>query len=384
MITLLNFISTTASIFRNQPLLTFLTTHPSHHMSIDINWDDIAGDVDFTASIHQFLDDQFKSINLPPYIAQLTVSDFGLGTKPPEITIRHIGDPFPAFYEEEDEDLTGRASSNSPESDDGDSFDSDDDILTIGETINNTTFHVEPPLLPSPSAASTRTSLESVSLLMGKNKSQHLHLHHPHNSMVGLVNGLKATDNPSSPIGSGRESPCTILSRERFTLSKPAKDRDVNDIQFIIEFDYQGDLFIDINVKLLVNYPSANFISLPINLRITDVRIHLIAVLAYLKQLVFFSFLCDINDSITEYFDSLTGATPVNPTFDGGRDRIDIIKKIKIELEIGEVENNVLRNVGKVERFLTDRLRGLLRDEIAWPSWICFDMNEDEEEDEED
>lgn len=47
------------------------------------------------------------------------------------------------------------------------------------------------------------------------------------------------------------------------------------------------------------------------------------------------------------------------------KERIDIIRKIKIESEIGEVENNVLRNVGKVEKFLMEQLRGILRDEIA-------------------
>ena len=65
------------------------------------------------------------------------------------------------------------------------------------------------------------------------------------------------------------------------------------------------------------------------------------------------------------------------------KERIDIVKKIKIESEIGEVENNILRNVGKVEKFLVEQLRNILRDEIAWPSWICIDMNDDDDEEEE-
>ena len=42
----------------------------------------------------------------------------------------------------------------------------------------------------------------------------------------------------------------------------------------------------------------------------------------------------------------------------------------------------MLRNVGKVEKFLVDRLRALLRDEIAWPSWICLDLSDPDSDEE--
>lgn len=73
-------------------------------MSFDINWDQLVGDGSINESIKQFLDKQFSNLELPSYINNLSVSNFSLGTNPPEITIRHIGDPFDEFYEDEDEE----------------------------------------------------------------------------------------------------------------------------------------------------------------------------------------------------------------------------------------------------------------------------------------
>lgn len=360
-------------------------------------------DQQFTASLRNFLDDQFRLISLPSYIANLQVTDFSLGTKPPDITIRHIGDPFDAFYEDEAPDahvVMSRVASNVNVSDDSDSIDSEDEMMTIGEntTMAASTFHLEPPLLPPATPrhrsllpgpqplASTRTSLDSVSLMVGT--TQLLNLHHNYGSLVGFPRGIKPPELPgtiSHTSSLGRETPLDILTHrnDRLQVGKKTKERNVNDIQFTVEFDYKGDMTIEVMVNLLVNYPSPNFISLPIKLHITDMVIHLIAAIAYLKNLVYFAFLCDVNDNITDYFDGAS-LTPANAIFNDivtGRERIDIIKKIRIELEIGEVENNVLRNVGKVERFLTDRLRSMLRDEIAWPLWLCFDLNDDDDDD---
>ena len=47
------------------------------------------------------MDQQFKNISLPSFISNLAVTDFNLGEIPPEVTIRHIGDPFEEFYEDE-------------------------------------------------------------------------------------------------------------------------------------------------------------------------------------------------------------------------------------------------------------------------------------------
>lgn len=44
--------------------------------------------------------------------------------------------------------------------------------------------------------------------------------------------------------------------------------------------------------------------------------------------------------------------------------------------EAGDGNGLVLRNIGKIEKFLITAFRGLIIDELAWPSWIELDFNE--------
>lgn len=159
-------------------------------------------------------------------------------------------------------------------------------------------------------------------------------------------------------------------------------EKSTNDIQFLVEVDYKGDVTLEIEIELLINYPSPEFIKLPVNLKIVEMSIHSLLVISYISKRVFLSFLCDISDN--ELDDILK-----NPRLSKDKTtRIDIIRNLKIENEIGELKNvsaeydqgAILRNVDKVERFLTDLIRDLLRDELAWPGWIEFDFNDDEED----
>lgn len=144
------------------------------------------------------------------------------------------------------------------------------------------------------------------------------------------------------------------------SLNNPDRD---NDIQLYLQISYKGDIKVGIETTLLLNYPSPNFVSLPLKLTITGLEISSIAALAYIDRRIHFSFICDV--------DANGNAVTLS-----GHDRVEIIKDIKIESEIGDQEGNgpVLRNVGKIERFLLDRLRHLARDELAWPGWITVEI----------
>lgn len=299
-------------------------------MSLEINWDLLSSDEDLNNRIKDFIDEQFQKIELPEFIKDIKVTNFFIGKIPPSVIIRHIGDPFHEFYESDDED--------------------DDD-------------------------AAKRGSLPSLSL------------------------GQKSNG----------------------TSSK--------DLQIIAEIDYRGDLFIEISTNLLLNYPSISFIELPIKLKVTDLVIHSLAILSYAKKLVNFSFLCDISDdNLDSFVNSRTQSTsninhipsptmpqtpitpiypgqtirhnsnPVLPTFSSSnktsryinKDRIDIIKDLRIDSEIGggtygnQSSGSVLKNVGKVEKFLVEKIRSILRDELAWPGWISFDFSGSDDENDED
>lgn len=395
-------------------------------MSFEINWDQLVGDGTINESIKEFLDSQFRGLLLPSYINDLSVKDFSLGSVPPEITIRHIGDPFDEFYREEDE-MDGDAAAQAAQSaqldaliNDDDSTDDEDEKdmdMTTSIEVDSTVVGpgIERPMTTPdrPSGLSSRNS--SIPFLnLSHNYSMNnvgLHSSHaPTNATPGNPNhpnpgsyamgaaGIHRSDSPlyGHPYSTLRNLPSnpmipTIL---RARESPPVVKSDT-DIQLIAEIKYQGDLHIEIAVNLLVNYPSPNFITLPIKLHITDLHIHSIVTIAYLKRAVYMSFLCDIDDTTEGFSTNAFGTNGGNivdyAAYSGSQlERIDIIKRVRIESEIGEVEQNVLRNVGKVEKFLVEQLRGILRDEVSWPSWICLDMDqtegvgdEDEEEDDE-
>lgn len=391
-------------------------------MSFDINWEKLVEDNTLNESIKGFLDRQFRGLSLPSYIDNLSVTAFSLGKTPPSISIRHIGDPFDEFYEEESQDDEKRSNpapqpQNSYPSDDSsdEEENTSHDLSVISEDPQLRTLNERFSRLNSPSpprAASphplnrARTSLDSISLFIG-NSVNYLHNYNMNNVGLGNLNSSAAHTGTDTPTNIFNHNPYSSLKNNSSSLLK-TKDRPANtmpikekasskkdkDIQFIVEIDYHGDMHLEVMVNLLVNYPSTNFITLPIKLHVSDLAIHSIASIAYLNNSAFFSFLCDVNEANSDYFSHRSGTHASEHQFastSGGnfvdyvtgpntRERIDIIKKVRIESEIGEVESNVLRNVGKVERFLVDQLRAIIRDEIAWPGWVCFDFNEDDEE----
>lgn len=382
-------------------------------MSFEINWEHLVGDGSVNESIKQFLDKQFSDLVLPSYINDLSVKAFSLGTNPPEVTIRHIGDPFEEFYKEDDDEdentnsnINGNSNNNNSNSNkevfqvesDSDS-DSDDegedydlqDLSEDREIRSNTTMggpgdrEIQNQIKQEEGQVLTLTEAKgsgdpTTGLLNGLNYSM---------NNLGILNNINRSETPTNILSNPQNAYSSTLM-QRKPVNDVNTNKSDNDIQFIAEIKYQGDLQLEINVNLLVNYPSPNFITLPIKLHVTDLNIHSIVAIAYLSNSVFLSFLCDIDDNNSmDYFNTNHGTN--NPSggnfveyFSGGQqERIDIIKRVRIESEIGEVEQNVLRNVGKVEKFLVEQLRTILRDEVAWPSWICLDMGDGDDSDEE-
>lgn len=335
-------------------------------MSFEINWNQLASDTDLNERIRSFLHTELNSITLPSFIDNLSVTNFSLGELAPEITIRHIGDPFEEFYADHTTDDEEKKHTLPPSS---------------------ASMHSD-----SDSSDETEQSLNLVApeQLLPPRKGSDLFRHFPTYNVNALGLGQPELDPPAAIFPHRLQT--APLSRAK------SSERSANDIQFILEVDFQSQIAIDISINLLVNYPLAHFISLPIKLRITDLAIHSLAAVAYLEDKVFVSILCDLNDSAADYFSAAKSApesreaplgsqnTPAGGNFvdysaASTRERIDVIRNINIDTEIGEVENNVLRNVGKVEKFLVEQLRTLIRDEICWPGWLCFDLGGDEDED---
>ncbi|CAI4051133.1 hypothetical protein SKDZ_15G1450 [Saccharomyces kudriavzevii ZP591] len=155
-----------------------------------------------------------------------------------------------------------------------------------------------------------------------------------------------------------------------------------NDMQFLLEVEYKGDLLVTIGADLVLNYPVEKFMTLPVKLSISDIGLHSLCIAAYLSKQLFFSFLCDVSDPALD--DNQVVLDPKGPILAATKplERISIVRSMKIETEIGEQyqgQGSVLRSVGELEQFLFTIFKDFLRKELAWPSWINLDFNDDSE-----
>ncbi|AJU11008.1 Mdm12p [Saccharomyces cerevisiae YJM1478] len=155
-----------------------------------------------------------------------------------------------------------------------------------------------------------------------------------------------------------------------------------NDIQFLLEVEYKGDLLVTIGADLVLNYPVEKFMTLPVKLSISDIGLHSLCIVACLSKQLFLSFLCDVSDPALD--DNQTVLDPKGPILAATKplERISIVRSMKIETEIGEQyqgQGSVLRSVGELEQFLFTIFKDFLRKELAWPSWINLDFNDDDE-----
>lgn len=117
---------------------------------------------------------------------------------------------------------------------------------------------------------------------------------------------------------------------------------------------YTGDVRMEMTAELLIDYPAPSFVSLPVRLLLTGLTFDGTAVIAHIRKRAHFCFVDDGSDD------------------SGGV--ASMLKEIKIESEIGEKGRGkqVLKNVGKVERFVLDRVRRILEDEFVFPSSWTF------------
>ncbi|CAB4486478.1 hypothetical protein RhiirA5_471674 [Rhizophagus irregularis] len=122
------------------------------------------------------------------------------------------------------------------------------------------------------------------------------------------------------------------------------------DAQIHIEVSYKGNMKMVICTELYMNYPSLMFMSLPVRLTITGFEFSATAVVAYLRNRVNFCFL-----------------EPKNP-------EESHLKEVYIESEIGDKEKQVLKNVGKLEKFIIDQLRKIIDEDFVFPSYHSIEL----------
>lgn len=191
------------------------------------------------------------------------------------------------------------------------------------------------------------------------------------------------------------------------------------DLQTTLHITYNGNLSLSLTAEILLDYPMPNFVGIPLALKITGMSFDGVALLAYMnarkrknpskeQESVFaeadaskedaegdgkgkchFSFLTPEDAKLiignrdnTEAMDGLDCSTPVQdvktrhapPAQEERRGLGALLREIKVETEIGRQENGkqVLKNVGKVEKFVIEQMRRIFEEEFVWPSFWTF------------
>jgi distribution and morphology protein 12 len=217
-------------------------------MSFEIFWDKINTDASRDSAL-KFLNSRIEAINdKPSFIGAIVIEDINFGTATPEIDIIKIEDPYPIFYEAEDEDKGSFLELEKQQS--GfptrrlerlnsmpDIYKSVPDWLNEVESSTPTTLPFTSPI--------TSPLLSSKALY---HSTPHLPLH--------------VTQQPFK--NTSTESQVNELATESF--NKHLDQINPNDVQLEFQVSYRGDMSITIRTDLILNYPTPNFMSLPVKL----------------------------------------------------------------------------------------------------------------------
>lgn len=397
-------------------------------MSIEIDWQKLTTGPDGLAlaeSIREFIHDKFQQVALPRFIRSVEVHSFEFGDQSPHVEIKDICDPIKDFYEDDEDDTSEEEESEHHVGigvGGGEPRDSLKERRDVARQLPDLNTHTRPQLPRLHSAfgivdhiASPILSRSSTPGIPG-GTSNLSYFHLP------LSTRLQGTQTPlaavaggtpyASTLASGLHSPSPqpqplhtqtsrtirhLPSRNRLddeyndpstrpttaqstvtrmdgfdTASETQKEPDATDVQIVLHVSYQGNIRLSMTAEILLDYPMPSFVGIPLKLNVTGMSFDGVALLAYLKKRAHFCFLGQEDAEI------LVGAENVldEPTkLDSTTNNIGgLLREIRIETEIGQKDGGkqVLKNVGKVEKFMLEQVRRIFEDEFVYPSFWTF------------
>lgn len=157
-----------------------------------------------------------------------------------------------------------------------------------------------------------------------------------------------------------------------FSIREPR----VEDTQAVFRIKYSGDIHLSLTAELLLDYPMPAFVGIPVHLKITGLSFDGVGVVAKIGRRAHFCFLSP--EDAQAYAD--TPDRGDETAVDDGEKEEDgpiggLLKEVKVESEIGQSGDGgrqTLRNVGKVERFVLEKVRSIFEDELVYPSFWTF------------
>lgn len=380
-------------------------------MSVDINWETLTGGPDGDAlaeTIRAFVHERFQQIPLPKLIRSVKVHTFEFGTITPEIILKDICEPLPDFYETdaESEDLDEAADQDGPPPNSqptskhtrpkGESRrlpelgivdHAASATLThgagLGSASNFGYFH--PAFSAGLSGPQTPLAALAGAHFQHGAQSSGAH-HHRHSESFSSISPPSITTPTSSrPMsrdrsyfdsrrasavldGSGGQTPRT---------EQAGHEKNPEDMQVVFHTTYSGDVRLSMTAEVVLDFPMPSFVGIPLKLNITGVTFNGVGILAYIKKRAHLCFLSP------EDADALVGSEGAAMSPDGITDPDsleqprkvgNLLEEIKIESEMGETEEGkqVLKNVGKIEKFILEQVQRIFEEEFVYPSFWTF------------
>ena len=146
-------------------------------------------------------------------------------------------------------------------------------------------------------------------------------------------------------------SPQTMMQSPSIESSVPSRNplTEIEPLQLELGIHYHGDFKMTIKTELYINHPTSRFLVLPIRLTLKSLELDATAWIVYLQKSVQFCFVkSNLEDSI--------------------------IQNIVMESEVGDGNKQVLKNLSKIEKFVTEQLVQFLDDYFVFPNVYRFQM----------
>ena len=402
-------------------------------MSVDIDWARLTtgnDGLELAESIRAFIHDKFQQVALPRFIQSVEIHSFEFGDTPPTVELKDVCDPLPDFYEEDDEDVEGAETEGKEDIAIG--VGGGEPNQSLRERRETATRLPDIPTESRPALPRHISNLSLVDHLAspivsrsstpgipgGTSNLSYFHLplsarfqgnqtpfsaFPGHAHQAGAYSGffspqlrspqLEALQHQHADPSTHRARPPSVSGEFRDPSTRPSTattflpndldeveeddnethcEPEPNDIQIVLHVSYNGNVKLALTALILLDYPMPSFVRIPLQLNVTGVTFDGVALLAYLKKRAHFCFLGQQDAEILVGAENTLDNPPQyrNPTDKLG----SLLREIRVETEIGQKDGGkqVLKNVGKVEKFVLEQVRKIFEDEFVYPSFWTF------------
>jgi distribution and morphology protein 12 len=308
-----------------------------------------------STTLLQSLNATLQTTPLPSFIGPIHLTSLDFGSNPPDVEIRDIRDVWRVFDEaDEEEDTELEQGLGEGEGDYEEEEEEEDYDIVRYDEIRGGDDNAS--IISGRSILSPRGSMSVASVGLGASGLKRDYtsgLLSPSMSLTGIHHRTPSVI--SYPHSNSHHHPKRKTQR-RPNRPAPTKipsstSSAIPSLQLHLRLSHTSDMHLTFQTSLSVNYPSPSFMSLPLKLSITGLTLSapdLILAFSGERNRIH---LCVVDEEGG-------GGT-------GGR----LLPDLKIESEIGHADAHVLRNVGKVERFIADAVRKTLVDELVFPNF---------------